>query len=223
MQIPIPGTVRTAAQLQAARYALRLSAGGLAKMVRVEDGRTVRRWESGEREIPGPVTVLMETAMDFLGQLEGIEQQLEMIRSGKMRSSSMSWGSKRIDTTEQDVTRLLEAKTSLKSALAILTRQPPSSGDTPKEIHSYTLRRATPKFEPGVKDEWSVPSEINPEAALAYFERYEGFSNGLELCKDAAYLSEFILEKKEVLRTQFGARQQLRAGRLIQTFPVRRA
>jgi len=28
--------------------------------VRVESGRTVRRWEAGERDIPGPVAVLVE-------------------------------------------------------------------------------------------------------------------------------------------------------------------
>jgi hypothetical protein len=33
-------------------------------MVRVEDGRTVRRWEAGDREIPGPVIVIVEAALD---------------------------------------------------------------------------------------------------------------------------------------------------------------
>ncbi|MBM3563239.1 MAG: hypothetical protein FJX16_11475 [Alphaproteobacteria bacterium] len=188
----------------------------MAKMVRVEDGRTVRRWEAGEREIPGPVSVLMETAMDFLGQLEGIEQQLEMLRSGKMRSGSMSWGGKRIDTTETDVARLSQAKSSLESALAILTRQPS------REVNWYTLKRATPQREVGVKDEWFVPTEINPEAALAYFEKYEGFGEGLEIHDDSDGPAEFFLERREVLRTQIGMQQKLRAGTLIETIPVRR-
>ena len=34
-------------------------AEGFALLVRVESGRTVRRWESGERDIPGPVIVLV--------------------------------------------------------------------------------------------------------------------------------------------------------------------
>src|SRR5260370_38952960 len=84
----IPKLVRTPAELKAARHALGFSADGLARMVRVEDGRTVRRWEAGEREIPGPVTVLLETAMGYLAQKELILQQLEMLQSGKMRTSS---------------------------------------------------------------------------------------------------------------------------------------
>ena len=47
-------------ELKAARHALGLSAEGFARLVRVESGRTVRRWESGERDIPGPVIVLVE-------------------------------------------------------------------------------------------------------------------------------------------------------------------
>ncbi len=191
-------------------------------MVRVEDGRTVRRWESGEREIPGPVTVVLETAMDFLGQLRAIEQQIEMLQTGKMRSGSMSWGGKRIDTTEQNIARLAEAKTSLEDALAILTRQSPNSGAS-RQVHWYTLHRSTPLFEPGVKDEWSVPGELNPEAALAYFEKYEGFSDGLTLCDEKDEIAEFILERRELLRTDFGSRQQLSPGELLDTFAVRRA
>jgi len=52
-----------AADLRAARTALNLSAEGFAKLVRVESGRTVRRWEAGERDIPGPVVVLVEALM----------------------------------------------------------------------------------------------------------------------------------------------------------------
>lgn len=49
----------TPAELKSARNALGLSAEGFARMVHVESGRTVRRWEAGERDIPGPVIVLM--------------------------------------------------------------------------------------------------------------------------------------------------------------------
>lgn len=51
-------------QLKQARHALGLSAAGLARALSDPDGdtpsvsdRTVRRWEAGERDIPGPVTV----------------------------------------------------------------------------------------------------------------------------------------------------------------------
>ena len=42
-----------------ARRAFGLSAEGFARLVHVESGRTVRRWEAGERDIPGPVIVLV--------------------------------------------------------------------------------------------------------------------------------------------------------------------
>ncbi len=48
----------TPAELRSARHALGQSAEGFARLVGVESGRTVRRWEAGERDIPGPVIVL---------------------------------------------------------------------------------------------------------------------------------------------------------------------
>lgn len=54
----------TPANLKSARHALGLSAEGFARLVNVESGRTVRRWESGERDIPGPVTVIVRALMD---------------------------------------------------------------------------------------------------------------------------------------------------------------
>ncbi len=41
------------------RHTLALSAQGLARLLRVSDGRTVRRWEDGSRDIPGPAVVIM--------------------------------------------------------------------------------------------------------------------------------------------------------------------
>lgn len=41
-----------------------LSAEAFAKLVRVKSGRTVRRWEAGERDIPGPVSVVAEGLRD---------------------------------------------------------------------------------------------------------------------------------------------------------------
>jgi DNA-binding transcriptional regulator YiaG len=51
-------TVRTV------RIALGLSAEGFAQLVRVQSGRTVRKWESGERDIPGPVEVLSNALLE---------------------------------------------------------------------------------------------------------------------------------------------------------------
>ena len=46
-------------QLKCARQAFGLSAEGFARLVHVESGRTVRRWEAGDRDIPGPVIALV--------------------------------------------------------------------------------------------------------------------------------------------------------------------
>ncbi len=43
-----------------ARIGTGLSHGDFADLVGVADGRTVRRWEAGERDIPGPVWALLE-------------------------------------------------------------------------------------------------------------------------------------------------------------------
>jgi DNA-binding transcriptional regulator YiaG len=50
--------------LRSARSALGLSAEGFARLIGVESGRTVRRWEAGERDIPGPVRVLTGALME---------------------------------------------------------------------------------------------------------------------------------------------------------------
>ena len=52
----------TPAELKMKRQALGLSAEGFACMVGVASGRTVRRWEAGERDIPGPVEIILEAA-----------------------------------------------------------------------------------------------------------------------------------------------------------------
>lgn len=47
------------ASFKAARHALGLSAEGMAKALQVSSGRTVRRWEAGDRDIPGPAKVAL--------------------------------------------------------------------------------------------------------------------------------------------------------------------
>lgn len=52
----------TPADLTAARKRLGLSQAGLSQALRMgkHGGRTVRRWELGEIEVPGPVAVAVE-------------------------------------------------------------------------------------------------------------------------------------------------------------------
>ena len=50
---------------RAARVRLGLSQAQLARVLRVGSDRTVRKWEGGEREIPGPAVVLMEIFAEF--------------------------------------------------------------------------------------------------------------------------------------------------------------
>jgi DNA-binding transcriptional regulator YiaG len=50
----------TGEELRRSRLALGLTLDEFARLVRVSSGRTVRKWEDGEREVPGPVAVLTE-------------------------------------------------------------------------------------------------------------------------------------------------------------------
>ena len=58
MQSPLACRV-TSNEFRAARAALGLSADKMARLLRVQSGRTVRRWEAGQ-DIPGPVAVILE-------------------------------------------------------------------------------------------------------------------------------------------------------------------
>jgi DNA-binding transcriptional regulator YiaG len=62
----------TPAELREARRKLGFSASGLARALRLGKGgdRTVRRWEAGERQIPGPAQVAIEMmlATTFAGK-----------------------------------------------------------------------------------------------------------------------------------------------------------
>lgn len=219
----IPRFVRTPEHLKAARHALGLSADGLALMVRVEDGRTVRRWEAGERPIPGPVTVVMETAMDFLTQKIELARQLDRLNSGEMTTGGFGWGTPRADTTDESIAVVETAMKSLEDALVILTRQPPSSGSpASRPVHWYTLLRMTPKFNPPEEDRWTLPGETSPEAALLYFEKETGFGT-LELCEAGDQMAEFMLEQRVADRRDFGASQRVRPGDLVDCFYVRKA
>ncbi|WP_024508414.1 helix-turn-helix transcriptional regulator [Bradyrhizobium sp. ARR65] len=213
--------VRTPEALKDARAALGLSADALARTVRVEDGRTVRRWEAGEREIPGPVIVILETAMGYLDSIKQIDQQLAMLHSGKMTSGETTCTGE-TDQNDTDIEPLAASRKSLTEALEILTRQPANDGSD--RVHWYSLRRTTPLFDPALKDEWSLPGELSPEAALAYFTRHEDFDEGLEIADDEGPLTEFILEKRKVVRRRVGASQRLSlsAGKVVDTYFVRR-
>ena len=51
-------------ELKHARHTLGLSAEGFALLVKVQGSRTVRKWEAGDRDIPGPVAVLTKALME---------------------------------------------------------------------------------------------------------------------------------------------------------------
>lgn len=60
----------TAAELKSARHALGLSAESFARAFGVASGRTVRGWETGERNgapatIPQPIAILVNLALDL--------------------------------------------------------------------------------------------------------------------------------------------------------------
>jgi len=54
----------TPAELKAIRHSLGMSAEAFARLVRVANGRTVRRWEAAEKDIPGPITLIAEGIRD---------------------------------------------------------------------------------------------------------------------------------------------------------------
>lgn len=58
---PLP---MTPAELKTIRLGLGLSAEAFARLVRVESGRTVRRWEGGDGSVPGPVSLIAELLRD---------------------------------------------------------------------------------------------------------------------------------------------------------------
>jgi DNA-binding transcriptional regulator YiaG len=56
----------TPATFQRIRAKLRMTQTQLAAVLRIDDIRTIRRWERGERAISGPVSLLMELLDDGL-------------------------------------------------------------------------------------------------------------------------------------------------------------
>ena len=49
----------TPADFRKIRHSLNLSTERLARLLEISSGRTIRRWEAGDRDIPGPAKVLM--------------------------------------------------------------------------------------------------------------------------------------------------------------------
>lgn len=49
----------TPSEFREGRLTLGLSQSQLARLFLVSSARTIRRWETGERDIPGPAVVLM--------------------------------------------------------------------------------------------------------------------------------------------------------------------
>lgn len=50
----------TPSSFKAIRERAGLTQSGLAARLRISDLRTIRKWEKGEREVSGPVSLLME-------------------------------------------------------------------------------------------------------------------------------------------------------------------
>lgn len=50
----------TPATIKAIRNRAGLSANQLARLLRISDGRTIRRWESGDVPVTGPASIILE-------------------------------------------------------------------------------------------------------------------------------------------------------------------
>ncbi|MFL6465123.1 MAG: hypothetical protein ACJ73N_12030 [Bryobacteraceae bacterium] len=199
----LPEIVRSPEALRAARQALGLSADGLARMLRVDDDACIRRWEAGVSAIPGPVTVVMEAAMNYLAKRTEIARLLEM--TGK----------------DADQAAVLSILRSVDDGLETLMRLPPVK-EAAREAHWYHLWRQPPKYTLPEKDDWSVAGELSLAGALVYFEKHVGSSGGLLLCDHVDLAAEFILEKRELLRAPPGTALGFRAGKSLQKYHVKR-
>lgn len=67
------GTMMTPEEFKAARTRLGWTASEAARVLDVSGSRTVYKWESGERRIPGPVSVLVRALL--AGRLPGLPRQ----------------------------------------------------------------------------------------------------------------------------------------------------
>jgi hypothetical protein len=87
-------------------------------------------------------------------------------------------------------------------------------------VHFYSLKRATPVFDPGEKDEWSIPGALGPDEALRYFEKDLGFRLRRT---DDDLIGEFVLEQRERIVRPVGASTSIRPGEVIATYWVGRS
>jgi hypothetical protein len=87
-----------------------------------------------------------------------------------------------------------------------------------QDVHFYSLKRSTPKFNPGEKDEWSIPGALSPDEALRYFEKDLGCR--LSRINDDALVGQFVLEQRERIVEPIGASMSIRPGEVLTTFWV---
>jgi len=59
------------------RQALGLSTAGMARALLVSDGRTIRRWEAGDRAVPGPAWVAMGFLLRQAGE-DALSEEVAM-------------------------------------------------------------------------------------------------------------------------------------------------
>lgn len=88
-------------------------------------------------------------------------------------------------------------------------------------VHFYFLKRATPKFTPGEKDEWSIPGALSPDEALRHFEKDLGF--GLRRIDDDDLVGEFVLEQRERIVRPISASTSIQPGAVLATSWVGRS
>lgn len=71
----------TPAQFRRARKMLGLSQPELAELLDIASDRTLRRWEAGQLDIPGPVLLVMELIMEVPEVREYLD--LDLVNGGK--------------------------------------------------------------------------------------------------------------------------------------------
>lgn len=64
-------------EFKAARMRLGMSQNDMADFLGIASDRTVRRWEEGEKDIPGPVLLVLELIFNVPGVVEYLELDIE--------------------------------------------------------------------------------------------------------------------------------------------------
>ena len=89
----------------------------------------------------------------------------------------------------------------------------------PSQIHWYELKRSSPSFAPGDKDDWAIPEAHSFDEALSYFEK-ELNCRLMQCEEDEA--GDFVLQKWTRHVDELPEKQSVNRGELVADFWIQR-